>query len=109
MPFEVRTITAFTTSPFLTAPPGLAVLTEHTITSPMFAVFLKEPPSTLGVNLHKKAKKARKANEVSKIIEIEAPIDVSNVMVVLRLYHKNSPIFELTTLLLFAEDCAAPI
>ena len=35
-----------------------------------------------GVNLHKKAKKARKANEVSKIIEIEAPIDVSNVMVV---------------------------
>ena len=35
-----------------------------------------------GVNLHKKTKKARKANEVSQIIEVEAPIDVSNVMVV---------------------------
>ena len=35
-----------------------------------------------GVNIRKKAKKARKANEVSKIVEMEAPIDVSNVMVV---------------------------
>lgn len=35
-----------------------------------------------GVNVHKKAKKARKANEVSQIVEIEAPLDVSNVMVV---------------------------
>ena len=35
-----------------------------------------------GVNIHKKAQKARKANEVSKIVEAEAPIDVSNVMVV---------------------------
>lgn len=35
-----------------------------------------------GVNVHKKSQKARKANEVSKIVEIEAPIDVSNVMVV---------------------------
>lgn len=35
-----------------------------------------------GVNVHKKAQKARKANEVSKIADIEAPIDVSNVMVV---------------------------
>ena len=35
-----------------------------------------------GVNLHKKAKKARKANEVSQIVDIEAPIDASNVMVV---------------------------
>lgn len=35
-----------------------------------------------GVNVHKKAQKARKANEVSKIVEAEAPIDVSNVMVV---------------------------
>ena len=35
-----------------------------------------------GVNIHKKAQKARKANEVSKIAEIPAPIDVSNVMVV---------------------------
>lgn len=35
-----------------------------------------------GVNIHKKAKKARKANEVSQIIDIPAPIDVSNVMVV---------------------------
>lgn len=35
-----------------------------------------------GVNIHKKAQKARKANEVSKIVDVEAPIDVSNVMVV---------------------------
>ncbi len=35
-----------------------------------------------GINLHKKSKKARKANEVSQIVEIEAPIDASNVMVV---------------------------
>lgn len=35
-----------------------------------------------GVNIHKKAQKARKANEVSRIAEIEAPIDASNVMVV---------------------------
>lgn len=35
-----------------------------------------------GVNIHKKAQKAKKANEVSKIAEIEAPIDASNVMVV---------------------------
>ncbi len=35
-----------------------------------------------GVNIHKKAKKARKANEVSQIMEIPAPLDVSNVMVV---------------------------
>ena len=35
-----------------------------------------------GVNIHKKSQKARKANEVSQIVEKEAPIDVSNVMVV---------------------------
>lgn len=35
-----------------------------------------------GVNIHKKAKKARKANEVSSIVNVEGPIDVSNVMVV---------------------------
>ena len=35
-----------------------------------------------GVNVHKKAKKARKANEVSQIVEVPAPLDASNVMVV---------------------------
>ena len=35
-----------------------------------------------GVNIQKKAQKARKANEVSKIAEREGAIDVSNVMVV---------------------------
>ncbi len=35
-----------------------------------------------GVNIHRKAKKARKANEVSQFVEIEAPIDASNVMVI---------------------------
>lgn len=35
-----------------------------------------------GINIHKKAQKARKANEVSKIAEIPAPLDASNVMVI---------------------------
>ena len=35
-----------------------------------------------GVNIHKKAKKARKANEVSQIVEVPGPIDASNVMVI---------------------------
>ena len=35
-----------------------------------------------GVNIHIKHQKARKANDVSKKVEKEAPIDVSNVMVV---------------------------
>ena len=35
-----------------------------------------------GVNIVSKHEKARKANEVSKIVEMEAPLDVSNVMVV---------------------------
>ena len=35
-----------------------------------------------GINIQKKAQKARKANEVSKIIDKEGAIDVSNVMVV---------------------------
>ena len=35
-----------------------------------------------GVNLQRKAKKARKANETSQIVKQEGAIDVSNVMVV---------------------------
>ncbi len=35
-----------------------------------------------GVNVHKKAHKARKANETSSQIDVELPIDVSNVMIV---------------------------
>ncbi len=35
-----------------------------------------------GVNVHKKAQKARRANEVSKLEEVAQPIDVSNVMIV---------------------------
>ncbi len=34
------------------------------------------------INIHRKAQKARKSTDVSKIVEIEAPIDASNVMVV---------------------------
>lgn len=33
-----------------------------------------------GVNVHKKAQKARKGNEVSQLVDKEQPIDVSNVM-----------------------------
>lgn len=35
-----------------------------------------------GVNMQKKHEKARKANQTSKIVEAEGPIDASNVMVV---------------------------
>ena len=35
-----------------------------------------------GVRVQKKHEKARKANETSKIVSVEGPIDVSNVMVV---------------------------
>ena len=35
-----------------------------------------------GVNIVKKHEKARKAQQTSQIVEVEAPIDVSNVMVV---------------------------
>src|SRR4029079_9874388 len=42
----VRTITAWTTSPFLTAAFGIAVLTLATITSPIPAVVFVERPIT---------------------------------------------------------------
>ena len=45
-PLAVRTTTAFTTSPFFTTPPGVAFLTEATITSPMLAYLLPVPPRT---------------------------------------------------------------
>lgn len=41
----------------------------------------KHTVTVRGVNLVKKAKKARRAQEVSQIVEIEAPVDVSNVMI----------------------------
>src|SRR5690625_6711090 len=46
-PVFVRTITALTTSPFLTTPPGVACLTEQTITSPILAVLRPDPHRTL--------------------------------------------------------------
>src|SRR3954454_5781408 len=39
-------MTALTTSPFLTLPPGMASLTVQTMTSPMPAYRRPEPPST---------------------------------------------------------------
>src|ERR1700682_1844334 len=47
MSLEMRTITAFITSPFLTRPRGIASFTETTMTSPMVAYLRFEPPSTL--------------------------------------------------------------
>ena len=46
-PDFVRTITALTTSPFLTTPPGAADFTDATITSPIPANLRPEPPRTL--------------------------------------------------------------
>src|SRR3990167_8560527 len=47
MSLEMRTTTAFITSPFLTRPRGIASFTETTMTSPMVAYLRFEPPSTL--------------------------------------------------------------
>src|SRR5256714_14850660 len=47
MSFEMRTTTAFITSPFFTRPRGIASFTDTTITSPMVAYLRFEPPSTL--------------------------------------------------------------
>src|SRR5438067_1640323 len=47
MSFEMRTTTAFMTSPFFTRPRGIASFTDTTITSPMVAYLRFEPPSTL--------------------------------------------------------------
>src|SRR5919197_3052317 len=49
-----RTMTARTTSPFLTEPPGLASLTEATMTSPMEASNL-EPPATTRMHISSRA------------------------------------------------------
>src|SRR6266513_840063 len=47
MSFEMRTTTAFMTSPFFTRPRGIASFTDTTITSPMVAYLRFEPPNTL--------------------------------------------------------------
>src|SRR5258708_3124429 len=47
MSFEIRTTTAFITSPFFTRPRGIASFTDTTMTSPMVADLRFEPPSTL--------------------------------------------------------------
>src|ERR1700716_2372577 len=49
-----RTMTALTTSPFLTEPPGVASLTEATITSPTEASNL-EPPATTRMHMSSRA------------------------------------------------------
>src|ERR1700691_4313491 len=46
MSLEMRTMTAFITSPFLTRPRGIASFTETTMTSPMVAYLRLLPPST---------------------------------------------------------------
>src|SRR6266581_7075294 len=49
-----RTMTALTTSPFLTEPPGVASLTEATITSPTEASNF-EPPATTRMHISSRA------------------------------------------------------
>src|ERR1700716_207659 len=49
-----RTMTALTTSPFLTEPPGVASLTEATITSPTEASNF-EPPATTRMHMSSRA------------------------------------------------------
>src|ERR1051326_3775360 len=52
--FAWRTMTALTTSPFLTEPPGVASLTEATITSPTEASNF-EPPATTRMHISSRA------------------------------------------------------
>src|ERR1700691_3532496 len=47
MSLEMRTMTAFITSPFFTRPRGISSFTETTMTAPMVAYLRLEPPSTL--------------------------------------------------------------
>src|SRR5262249_58092220 len=47
MSFDIRTTTAFITSPFFTPPRGIASFTDTTITSPIVAYLRFEPPRTL--------------------------------------------------------------
>src|SRR5215207_1472264 len=49
-----RTMAALTTSPFLTEPPGVASLTEATITSPIEASNF-EPPATTRMHINSRA------------------------------------------------------
>src|SRR5437868_12157718 len=49
-----RTMTALTTSPFFTEPPGVAILTEATITSPTEASNF-EPPATTRMHISSRA------------------------------------------------------
>src|SRR5207249_5191231 len=49
-----RTMTALTTSPFLTEPPGVASLTEATITSPIEASNF-DPPATTRMHISSRA------------------------------------------------------
>ncbi len=46
-----------------------------------------------GVNLVKKHEKARKAQQVSQIVEVEAPIDVSNVMILCPACNKPTRVY----------------
>lgn len=46
-----------------------------------------------GVNLVKKHEKAKKAQQVSQIVEVEAPIDVSNVMVICPACNKPTRVY----------------
>ena len=46
-----------------------------------------------GVKMVKKHEKARKAQQVSKIVEVEAPIDVSNVMVLCPACNKPTRVY----------------
>src|SRR5579872_1950141 len=52
--FAWRTMTALTTSPFLTEPPGVASLTEATITSPIEASNF-DPPATTRMHISSRA------------------------------------------------------
>lgn len=53
----------------------------------------KKTVTVKGVNLVKKHEKAKKARDVSQIVEVEAPIDVSNVMVICPACNKPTRVY----------------
>src|SRR6476661_3232349 len=73
MSFEIRTTTAFITSPFFTRPRGIASFTDTTMTSPMVAYLRFEPPSTL-MHMTRRAPELSATSRLVCIWIIDAPL-----------------------------------
>src|ERR1700691_2601715 len=88
MSLEMRTITAFITSPFLTRPRGIASLTETTMMSPMVAYLRLEPPSTL-MHMTRRAPELSATSRLVCIWIMGVPLNLSSRrLFLLAAYHR---------------------